>query len=288
MPPAEDIARLVVSCRDRHGIVAAVSTALAELGANITSSGQHSTDPENGMFFLRMEFHLPGLADRVEDANKRLAQVAEQFEMNWSLTSAAKKKRVAVFVSKQDHCLSDLLWRWQRGELPMELTCVVSNHPDHESTVSALGVPYHHIPVTRETKAEAEAMELELLSGAVDLVILARYMQILSPEFLAAASFPVINIHHSFLPAFVGQNPYARAYERGVKLIGATAHYATPDLDEGPIIEQDVQRVWHVHDAADLTRVGRDVERLVLARAALWHLEDRVIVHGNRTVVFLN
>jgi formyltetrahydrofolate deformylase len=288
MPPAEDIARLVVSCRDRHGIVAALSTALSELGANIVSSGQHSTDPENGMFFLRMEFHLPGLAGRLEEANQRLEQIAEAFEMNWSLTSAATKKRVAIFVSKQDHCLSDLLWRWQRRELPMELACVISNHPDHRGVVEALDVPFHHIPVTRETKAAAEARQLQLLANAVDLVILARYMQVLSPEFLATAGFSVINIHHSFLPAFVGQNPYARAYARGVKLIGATAHYATPDLDEGPIIEQDVQRVWHVHTAADLTRVGRDIERLVLARAVLWHLEDRVIVHGNRTVVFLN
>ena len=179
-------------------------------------------------------------------------------------------------------------FRWQRSELPMEVDCVISNHPNQEVAVTALGVPYHHLPVTRETKAGAEQAALDLLAGRVDLVILARYMQILSPEFLGAIGAPVINIHHSFLPAFVGQNPYARAYERGVKLIGATAHYATPDLDEGPIIEQDVERVWHVHTAADLTRVGRDIERLVLARAVRWHLEDRVLVHGNRTVVFLS
>ncbi|HTQ09885.1 MAG TPA: formyltetrahydrofolate deformylase, partial [Fimbriimonadaceae bacterium] len=165
---------------------------------------------------------------------------------------------------------------------------VIANHPNLAEHVRPFGVPFIHIPATRDTRAEAEQRQLQLLSGNVDLVVLARYMQILSPSFLEAVGCPLINIHHSFLPAFVGQNPYARAYERGVKLIGATAHYATPDLDEGPIIEQDVQRVWHVHDAADLTRVGRDVERLVLARAALWHLEDRVIVHGNRTVVFLN
>jgi formyltetrahydrofolate deformylase len=288
MPPAEDVARLVVSCRDRHGIVAGLSSVLAGLGANIVSSAQHSTDPENGMFFLRIEVHLAGLAARFGELEAALAGVAADFSMSWQLSSAARRKRVALFVSKQDHCLADLLWRWQRDELPMDIVCVVSNHPDHREAVERLGLPYRHIPVTRETKADAEREQLELLNGTVDLVVLARYMQVLSPEFLQQARFPVINIHHSFLPAFVGQNPYARAYERGVKLIGATAHYATADLDEGPIIEQDVERVWHVHTAADLTRVGRDVERLVLARAVRWHLEDRVIVHGNRTVVFLS
>jgi len=287
-PTEADVARLVVSCRDRHGIVAALSTALADLGANIISSAQHSTDPEGGMFFLRMAFHLGGLETRLPDVEGRLADVAAPFEMTWHLSRASQRKRAVIFVSREDHCLFDLLWRWQRGELPMDLAAVVSNHPDHAASVEALGLPYHHVPVTPETKPEAERRALELFAGSVDLVILARYMQILSPQFLEAIGAPVINIHHSFLPAFVGQNPYARAYERGVKLIGATAHYATPDLDEGPIIEQDVERVWHAHTAADLTRVGRDVERLVLARAVRWHLEDRVLVHDNRTVVFLS
>jgi formyltetrahydrofolate deformylase len=287
VPPEHDVARLIVSCRDQHGIVAALSTAFAELGANIVSSGQHSTDPEGGMFFLRMEFHLGELAARLPEVEQRLSEVAAPFDMSWRLSRADQRKRVAIFVSKQDHCLADLLWRWQRDELPMDLVAVVSNHPDHEASVTAHGIPWHLIPVTKETKAAAEQQTVELLEGKVDLVVLARYMQVLSPQFLTDIHAPVINIHHSFLPAFVGQNPYARAYERGVKLIGATAHYATPDLDEGPIIEQDVERVWHVHTADDLTRVGRDTERLVLARAVRWHLEDRVIVHGNRTVVFL-
>ena len=288
MAVVDDIARLIVSCRDRQGIVAAISTALADMGANITSSAQHSTDPENGTFFLRMEFHLARLEERRHELEERLAAVAEEFALAWRLTVASERKRTAVFVSKHDHCLFDLLWRWQRDELPMDLVAVVSNHPDHEQSVTSLGVPWHHIPISRETKAAAEQSALDLLVGAVDLVVLARYMQILSPEFLRDIGAPVINIHHSFLPAFVGQNPYARAYERGVKLIGATAHYATADLDEGPIIEQDVERVSHVQGPEELTRVGRDIERVVLARAVRWHLEDRVLVHGNRTVVFLS
>jgi formyltetrahydrofolate deformylase len=288
VPPVDDIARLIVSCRDRHGIVAAISTALAELGANITSSAQHSTDPENGTFFLRMEFHLAGLEERRHELEERLAAVADELALTWRLAVASERKRTVIFVSKYDHCLFDLLWRWQREELPMELVAVVSNHPDHAQSVTSLGLPWHHIPVSRETKAAAEQAALDLFAGAVDLVVLARYMQILSPEFLRDIGAPVINIHHSFLPAFVGQNPYARAYERGVKLIGATAHYATADLDEGPIIEQDVERVSHVQGPEELTRVGRDIERVVLARAVRWHLEDRVLVHGNRTVVFLS
>jgi formyltetrahydrofolate deformylase len=208
--------------------------------------------------------------------------------MTWRLSRASQRKRVAIFVSKEDHCMQDLLWRWQRNELVMDLVAVASNHPDHGESVKALGLPYHHIPVAPELKAEAERQAVELFAGNVDLVVLARYMQILSPEFLADIQAPVINIHHSFLPAFVGRNPYVRAYERGVKLIGATAHYATPDLDEGPIIEQDVVRVSHAQTTADLARMGRDVERLVLARALRWHLEDRVLVQDNRTVVFLS
>ena len=208
--------------------------------------------------------------------------------MHWRLARVSDRKRVAVFASKPEHCLLDLLWRWRRGELAMVVVGVVSNQPDHEEAVRAFGVPYHEIPVTPETKPDAERAQLELLAGRVDLVVLARYMQILSPDFLERVGAPVINIHHSFLPAFVGQDPYRRAAERGVKLIGATAHYVTPDLDEGPIIEQDVHRVWHVHTPDDLTRFGSDIERVVLARAVRWHLEDRVLVDANRTVVFLN
>jgi formyltetrahydrofolate deformylase len=266
--------------------VAAISAALAQAGANIVNSEQHSTDPEGGSFFLRMEFHLEGLAGRRAELESSLERIAAELEMEWSLRLAATRKRVALFVSRQDHCLLDLLWRWRRGELAMDVACVVSNHPDLEADVRSFGVTYHHVPVSAETKAAAEERELELLRGNVDLVVLARYMQVLSDDFLRRIDAPVINIHHSFLPAFVGADPYVRAHDRGVKLIGATAHYATEELDAGPIIEQDVARVSHRQDPDELALIGRDIERVVLARALSWHLDDRVVVDGNRTVVF--
>ena len=281
-----DVGRLIVSCPDRHGIVAALSTALADAGANIISSDQHSTNPEGGDFFLRMEFHLGDFADHRASLERELSAIAERFEMSWRLTSAQTRKRVALFASREAHCLLDLLWRWRTEELEMDVVAVVSNHPEHEADVRAFRVPYHHIPVSRETKPQAEQRQIDLLAGKVDLVVLARYMQILSGDFLSRIQAPVINIHHSFLPAFAGADPYARAYARGVKLIGATAHYATEVLDEGPIIEQDTARVSHRQDPDELTRIGRDIERVVLARALHWHLDDRVIVHGQRTIVF--
>jgi formyltetrahydrofolate deformylase len=285
-PSPTDVVRLLVSCPDRHGIIAALSTALAQSGANIVTSDQHSTDPEGGAFFLRMEFHLDEFARRRDELEARLAAIGREFDMRWRLTPARERKRVALLASRHDHCLLDLLWRWRRRELDMDVVAVVSNHPDLEAEVAAFGVPYHHVPVSRETKPQAEQTMIDLLAGNVDLVVLARYMQILSDDFLRRVEAPVINIHHSFLPAFAGADPYARAYDRGVKLIGATAHYATEDLDEGPIIEQDVTRVSHRSGPAELTHIGRDIERLVLARALGWHLDDRVIVHGNRTIVF--
>jgi formyltetrahydrofolate deformylase len=281
-----DVARLIVSCPDRHGIVAALSTLLAEAGANIVNSDQHSTDPEGGSFFLRMEFHLDGLAARQPQLEAQLAEIAGAFAMEWRLLPVQRHKRVALFASRYDHCLLDLLWRWRRGELAMDVVAVVSNHADLEPEVERFGVPYHHVPVTPETKRAAEATTLELLAGRVDLLVLARYMQVLSAEFLRRIGVPIINIHHSFLPAFVGADPYARAHERGVKLIGATAHYTTDELDAGPIIEQDVARVTHRQGPEELARIGRDIERLVLARALSWHLDDRVIVDGSRTIVF--
>ena len=282
----EEIARLLVSCPDRPGIVAAISSRLAHAGANIISSHQFSTDPEGGSFFLRLEFHLSGLAGRLPALRDELATLAEAWSMDLRIAAVSERKRVAVFVSRYEHCLLELLWRWKRGELPVDLVAVVSNHPDLEAEVTGFGVPYLHIPVTRGTKRAAEQRALELLAGRVDLVVLARYMQILSGEFLSGLGAPVINIHHSFLPAFAGANPYQRAHDRGVKLIGATAHYATEDLDEGPIIEQDVTRVTHDHEPAVLERVGRDIERVVLAKAVTWHVQDRVMVHDNRTIVF--
>lgn len=279
-------ARLLISCPDQPGIVAAVSTFLFERGANIVHADQHSTDPWGGQFFMRVEFDLPGLAERREQVEREFSPIAERFAMAWRLALAARRKRIAVFVSKEEHCLLELLWQWQAGELEGEIVRVIGNHPDLRSRVEPYGIPFHHIPVARERKAEAEAAQLALTAGQVDLVVLARYMQIVSPDFIAHHPNQIINIHHSFLPAFVGAKPYAQAYERGVKLIGATAHYVTAELDAGPIIEQDVQRVDHRSDVADLKRIGRQIERVVLARAVRWHLEDRVLVHGNKTVVF--
>jgi formyltetrahydrofolate deformylase len=282
----QHIARLLVSCPDRHGIVAAVSGFLSEQDANILSSDQHSTDPEGGTFFMRMEFRLERLLERRSDLEREFAErVAEPLDMDWRFAYADRRKRTALLASRDDHCLLDLLWRWRRGELETDIMCVVSNHPNHAADVAGFGVPYHHVPVTPETKAEAEAQILEHLAG-VDLVVLARYMQILSRSFLERLSVPVINIHHSFLPAFVGADPYRRARERGVKIIGATAHYVTEELDAGPIIEQDVARVSHRQGVEELERIGRDIERVVLGRAVAWHLQDRVLVHENRTVVF--
>jgi formyltetrahydrofolate deformylase len=283
--PVPLLVRLVVQCRDRPGIVAAVARFLADRGANITSSAQHSTDPEGGWFFLRLEFDLP--SGKVEALREAFGpEVAEPFGMEWRLARADERQRLALLASREEHCLLDLLWRRRRGELAVDVALVISNHPDHRADVEAFGVPYEHVPVEPGRKPEAEARMLELLAGRVDLVVLARYMQILSGDFLERVGVPVINIHHSFLPAFAGADPYARARERGVKIIGATAHYVTEELDAGPIIEQDVARVGHGHTVADLTAIGRDIERVVLGRAVAWHLDDRVLVHGNRTVVF--
>ena len=286
MDEAQHIARLLVSCRDRHGIVAAVSGFLSEHNANILAADQHSTDPEGGMFFMRMEFHLERLLERRYELERDFAaRVATPLRMEWRFAYDDRRKRTAVLASRDDHCLLDLLWRWRRGELETDICCVVSNHPDHTADVAGFGVPYHHVPVTAATRVEAEEQILRHLDG-VDLVVLARYMQILSRDFLDRLATPVINIHHSFLPAFVGADPYRRARERGVKIIGATAHYVTEELDAGPIIEQDVARVSHRESVEELERIGRDIERVVLARAVQWHLQDRVLVHENRTVVF--
>ena len=285
--PAPDIGRLLVACPDQPGIVAAVSRLLFERGANIIESDQYSTDPVGGTFFLRTVFALEALAAaRPELLASFASEVAEPFGMDWQLTDAGVPKRVAILVSRYDHCLLDLLWRARRGELELDVGLVISNHADLADDVRSFGVPFVHIPVTRETKPEAEHRQADLLAGNFDLVVLARYMQILSGDFLERVGVPMINIHHSFLPAFPGAAPYERARDTGVKLVGATAHYVTEVLDEGPIIEQDVVRASHRDSAADLERRGADVERSVLARAVRWHCADRVIRVGNRTVVF--
>jgi formyltetrahydrofolate deformylase len=285
--PTKDVGRLLLRCADRPGLVAAVSSFLAAAGANIVSLDQHATEQSGGTFMQRTIFHLPGLTAARDALERDFAeQVASRFDMDFRLTEAAKPKRVAILASKEDHCLLDLLWRNRRGELDMSVSMVVSNHPDLADQVRPFGVPFLHVPATKDIRAEAEQRQLDLLRGNVDLVVLARYMQILSHDFLSKVGCPLINIHHSFLPAFIGAAPYRRAKERGVKLVGATAHYVTEELDDGPIIEQDVVRVDHRHSVEDLVRLGADVERVVLSRAVLWHCQDRIIRYGNQTVIF--
>jgi formyltetrahydrofolate deformylase len=282
----QDSATLLVSCPDRKGLVAALGQLLYGHGVNILDASQH-TDLGAGQFFQRIFIDLRELhTDRIA-LERAIAEVAERFSMRWELRYQDRPRRVALLVSKYDHCLQDLLWRYRAGELPCELPLIVSNHPDLEPVARTYGVPFHHLPVDAETRAAQERAILELLARErVDLVVLARYMQVLGSELCAAYAERIINIHHSFLPAFVGGKPYHQAYERGVKIIGATAHFVTSDLDQGPIIEQDVARVTHRDTVEDMVRKGRDLERLVLARAVRAQLENRVLVYRNKTVVF--
>ena len=285
MTEPSDIGRLLIQCEDRQGIVAAVSTFLAQHGANIVELHQYCSAPEHGRFFQRTVFHLDGLDTALPWLEAAFAPIADRFGFDWSMARADQPKRAAIMASKHDHCLLDLLWRARRGELQLDPVVVISNHPDRADSVRSFGVPFEHIPLTQATKPEAEQRTLDALRSTVDLVILARYMQILSREFLTDVGVPVINIHHSFLPSFTGANPYAQAKNRGVKPIGATAHYTTEDLDEGPIIEQDIMRVTHAWTTETLQHLGADVERMVLARAVAWHCDDRVFRHGKATVV---
>jgi formyltetrahydrofolate deformylase len=266
--------RLLITCTDRPGIVAAVSSFLFDRGANIVDAEQHSTGDR---FFLRVE------AELAQDPSSEFGELAQRFGMDWRLARTNPEKRVAILVSRYDHCLLDLLWRFEQGELEGRPALVVSNHTALSDRAASFAMPFHHVP--SGDKSASEEQLLDLLAD-VDLVVLARYMQILSADFLERLAAPTINIHHSFLPAFAGASPYDRALERGVKVIGATAHYVTAELDDGPIIEQDVARVSHRDSRQDLVRIGRDIERLVLARSVKWHLEDRVIIDGARTVVF--
>lgn len=287
-PARETTARLLITCPDRPGIVSAVSTFFFNHGANITDLDQHSSDAEGGTFFMRLEFQTPHL-DVSRDVLRNTFQkaVAGHYDMQWHIAWAVDRKRMALLVSKYDHALMELLWQVRRGDLVADVPMVISNHEDLRADVEGFGIPFHCVPVNRDNKAEAERRTLALLDGKADLIVLARYMQVLSADFVAQYRNRIINIHHSFLPAFAGANPYRQAYERGVKLIGATSHYVTADLDQGPIIEQDVARVSHRHGADELRVLGQEVERRVLARAVKWHTEDRVIVDGNKTVVFV-
>lgn len=280
------VATLLVACPDRKGIVASLAQVLYGHGANILDSDQH-TDPVAALFFQRIRFDLSSLTTDKVALEHGIKEVGERFQMDWRLAYGHHKLKIAIFASKQEHCLYDLLIRYRAGELACDVAMVISNHADAEPIARHFDVPFHHIPVTAASKREAETQAGELITAAkVDLIVLARYMQILSPEFVAKFSSKIINIHHSFLPAFVGANPYRQAYVKGVKLIGATSHYVTADLDQGPIIEQATIRCSHRDSVDDLVRKGRDLEKRVLAAAVRWHLEDRILVYAGKTVVF--
>jgi formyltetrahydrofolate deformylase len=277
---------VLVSCRDQRGIVAAVTTALADRGGNIVDLEQH-TDADDGAFFLRVEFEEPEPGSNRESWHAVIDPAARRFDMSWSLRFTDEVPRTAILVSREAHCLHDLLGRAHLGELAVEVVAVISDHPDHARMASWYGVPYHHLPITGVERAAHEHEVASVLERArVELVVLARYMRILSPEFVARWQERMINIHHSFLPAFIGARPYHQAHERGVKVIGVTAHYVTADLDEGPIIDQDVVRVSHRDDVDDLRRKGRDLEVAVLARAVEAHVQHRILIYRGRTIVF--
>ena len=286
MPPPTRHYTLSLSCPDRVGIVAAVSAFLANTKGWITEASHHA-DAEANRFFMRQEIIADSLPFGIDALRDKFAPIAAEFGMDWRISDSARKKRVVILVSKQEHCLYDLLARWQADELNIEIPCVISNHETFRGFVEWHGIPFHHVPVTPDNKPAAYAKVEQLFNEAEgDVMVLARYMQILSPELCANYPGRIINIHHSFLPSFVGAKPYHQAYTRGVKLIGATCHYVTSELDQGPIIEQDVIRVDHSDAPDDLVRYGKDIEKAVLARGLRYHLEDRVLVHGNKTVVF--
>lgn len=283
----ENRGRLLVQCPDRPGIVSLVSTFLHNHEANIVESSQYSSNPENGTFFIRIEFHCENLMEKSAQMEKDFEVIAANHSMDYFFAYGNERKRTAIYVSKEPHCLMELLWEWQNGDLETDIVVVISNHEDAREMVESLGIPFYYIPANKDIRKQVEAEQIRLMEEYdVDLLILARYMQILTPDFVSHFPNRIINIHHSFLPAFIGARPYERAYDRGVKLIGATSHYVTNDLDEGPIIEQDIERVDHRDDVIDLKKIGSRIERRVLAKAVKWHLEDRIIVKGNKTIVF--
>lgn len=277
---------LLVDCPDRKGLVAGIADFLYRHNANILHADQHQ-DAELGLFLMRVEWDLSDFALEVGEFDQRFAPLAEELGMRWRLELSSVRPRLAIFVSHYDHCLADLLYRHQSGELACDIPLIISNHPDAGRLAEFYQIPFHHLPVTSSNKASAELRQLELLrEQSVNLIVLARYMQILSPEFTARYPQLIINVHHSFLPAFSGARPYHRAFERGVKLIGATSHYVTEELDEGPIIEQDVVRISHRDQLEDLIQKGRDLEKIVLSRAVRWHIEHRILVYAKKTVIF--
>ncbi|HEY9268146.1 MAG TPA: formyltetrahydrofolate deformylase [Methylotenera sp.] len=282
----KNTATLLITCPDARGIVAAIADFLHQHNANILHADQHQ-DAENNLFLMRVEWDLAGFNLEEASFNTAFAVIADKFSMQWQLKLSQHKARVAIMVSQYDHCLADLLHRHKSGELACEIPLVISNHRDTEKLVQFYGVDFHHIPVTKDNKAEAEAAQFKLFDEYnIDLIVLARYMQILSPDFVGRYPQRIINIHHSFLPAFIGARPYHRAFERGVKLIGATGHYVTEVLDEGPIIEQGIERISHRDQVEDLIQKGRDLERVVLSKAVRWHIENRILLYANKTVIF--
>lgn len=277
---------LKLSCPDRVGIVAAVSNFIASHNGWITEASHHA-DTEAIRFFMRQEIAADSLTFGIDEFRSRFALIAQEFAMDWSISDSARKKRVVIMVSKQEHCLYDLLSRWHAQELNIQIAGVISNHETFKSLVEWHGIPFHHVPVTPDNKTHAFTRVMDLFEEARgDVVVLARYMQIIPPQMCERYPGRIINIHHSFLPSFVGAKPYHQAFTRGVKLIGATCHFVTPELDQGPIIEQDIIRIDHSDEPEDLVRYGKDIEKAVLARGLRFHLEDRVITHGNKTVVF--
>ena len=277
---------LLLSCKDRTGLVSRISNFIFERGGNILDLDEH-VDPVENMFFIRVAWSTKNFSIGVEEIEEAITPLAKEFKASWKIRIAEEKLRTAIFVSKYDHCIQDILWRQKMGEFEIEIPLIISNHPDLEHLAEQYGIPFHVFPINKENKPDQEAVELGLLKEhQIDTIILARYMQILSPDFVREYPSRIINIHHSFLPAFVGSKPYNQAYERGVKIIGATSHYVTTDLDEGPIIEQGIIRISHKDSIKDLIRKGRDLERRVLAQAILNHSEHRILVHGQKTIVF--
>jgi formyltetrahydrofolate deformylase len=282
----KNTATLLINCPDRKGLVAAIADFLYRHNANILHADQHQ-DAENNLFLMRVEWDLNDFGIAPEAFAEHFSPVADRFQMQWQLKLSRQRPRVAIMVSHYDHCLVDLLYRHQSGELACDIPLIVSNHKATQRLAEFYGIPFHHIEMTKDSKAEAEARQFPLFDQhQIDLIVLARYMQILSPEFVQRYPQRIINIHHSFLPAFIGARPYHRAFERGVKLIGATSHYVTEVLDEGPIIEQDIMRVSHRDQIDDLIQKGRDLEKVVLSRAVRWHIENRILLYANKTVVF--
>ncbi|RKQ35864.1 formyltetrahydrofolate deformylase [Oceanobacillus halophilus] len=283
----ENRARFLIKCPDQPGIVAAVSEFLFQHEANIVASDQYTLDPQGGQFFMRIEFECPNLKEKGPFLEKDFSPIAEKFSMEWKFMYVSDLKNVAIFVSKEPHCLLELLWEYQSGDLLANISLVISNHETSREMVESLGIPFYYIPANKDTRKQVEEEQKQLLEKyEIDLIVLARYMQILTNNFVDNFKNQIINIHHSFLPAFVGAKPYERAYRRGVKMVGATSHYVTSDLDEGPIIEQDIGRVDHRDNEKDMKKIGQAIERSVLARAVKWHLDDRIIVHENKTIVF--